>query len=114
MGTAGCDNDFKGHTCTKTPEPTPVPTAAPEPVHPCTDGSHGCDKGEGGICTEDGAGWKCDCAAGYRCVMNCCPFKKNQKGHVCKKDEDGGDAARAGAGFGAIAAPASPASATAA
>jgi cell division septation protein DedD len=44
-------------------------------VHPCKDGSHGCDKGGGGICTEvDGAQvgqYTCSCDEGYSCMGGC-------------------------------------------
>jgi hypothetical protein len=42
--------------------------------HPCDDGSHSCDQGEGGVCykADDGSdGWTCGCASGYRCVSGC-------------------------------------------
>ena len=46
---------------TATPPPTPVPTP-----HPCTDGSHGCDKTAGGICYSTGPGsYACGCKHGY-------------------------------------------------
>merc|ERR1740138_1493308 len=61
--------------------------------------AHGRDKGEGGVCNEDGSGWKCDCAAGYRCVMNCCPYKKNKMGHVCKADGGRRRCRQSGCGF---------------
>ena len=52
-------------TSAPTAVPTSAPTAAPTP-HPCTDGSHGCDQTEGGICYEDGENsWTCDCKNGY-------------------------------------------------
>lgn len=47
------------------PTPTPSPTAAPTPpAHPCEDGSHGCDAASE-LCVRDGAGFRCDCAAGF-------------------------------------------------
>jgi len=64
--------------------PTPSPTPAPVPVHPCDDGSHGCDKSEGGICTKSGSSWTCSCASGYRCVQGCCSSRKT--GHKCAKN----------------------------
>merc|ERR1711865_1209459 len=62
-----------------TAAPTPSPTKAPtlEYFHPCDDGSHGCDKGPGGICNTRGMtieerakdltknDWTCSCAAGF-------------------------------------------------
>merc|ERR1719171_676338 len=70
-----------------TPEPTPDPTPAPTP-HPCDDGSHGCDKGPGGICNKveggvDGEGWACDCKAPeYECVDGC---DSPHEAHTCAK-----------------------------
>merc|ERR1719247_3147594 len=62
-----------------TPEPTPTPTPAPTPVptpspthHPCDDGSHGCDKGDGGICVKEGPNsWACECKPEYMCTSGC-------------------------------------------
>merc|ERR1719271_1367490 len=109
----GCDAPHEGHTCEKTaeptPEPTPEPTAEPTPEptaeptpeptaeptpapttaptpHRCDDGSHGCDKSEGGICykVEEGGvndeGWLCDCAQGYMCTEGC---DAPHVGHTC-------------------------------
>eukprot|EP01062_Namystynia_karyoxenos_P045407 TRINITY_DN3369_c0_g4_i2.p1 TRINITY_DN3369_c0_g4~~TRINITY_DN3369_c0_g4_i2.p1 ORF type:complete len:1553 (+),score=315.36 TRINITY_DN3369_c0_g4_i2:79-4659(+) len=51
--------------------PSTPPTAAPS-FHPCTDGSHGCDKGPGGVCiVATGNTWQCNCSAGYVCVAGC-------------------------------------------
>jgi len=56
-----------------TEQPSAAPTPAPTP-HPCDDGSHGCDKGTGGICYKaaDGSnGWTCDCAQTHWCSGGC-------------------------------------------
>eukprot|EP01062_Namystynia_karyoxenos_P045402 TRINITY_DN3369_c0_g2_i1.p1 TRINITY_DN3369_c0_g2~~TRINITY_DN3369_c0_g2_i1.p1 ORF type:complete len:1464 (+),score=278.31 TRINITY_DN3369_c0_g2_i1:82-4473(+) len=51
--------------------PSTPPTVAPT-FHPCADGSHGCDKGPGGICiVTTGDAWECNCSAGYVCVAGC-------------------------------------------
>merc|ERR1711972_878870 len=49
-------------------------------LHPCDDGSHGCDTGPGGVCVEGTDGWECDCAAGYDCVAGC---DSPHEGHTC-------------------------------
>merc|ERR1712072_170189 len=65
------------HTPYPTPHPTNYPTAAPTKaptLHPCTDGSHGCDKGPGGICypaTDGSNGWTCACHNMYWCSNGC-------------------------------------------
>jgi len=72
-----------------TPSPTPAPTLAgtpPPTPHRCDDGSHGCDKSEGGICYQveggvRGEGWLCDCAVGYECIDGC---SAPHVGHTCK------------------------------
>jgi hypothetical protein len=79
-----------GHTYVKpTPEPTAAPTPVPTPVptpfpthHPCISGSHNCDKGEGGICIQDGENYKCGCAPQYKCT-NGCDF--DHSGHQCTR-----------------------------
>merc|ERR1719399_2218594 len=70
----------------QTPEPTPDPTPSPTP-HACDDGSHGCDKGEGGICykVDEGVneeGWLCDCKEGYKCIDGC---DAPHSSHTCEK-----------------------------
>jgi hypothetical protein len=108
MCIGGCDEPFIGHLCeltkapTKTPtkEPTKEPTKAPtkeptkEPTHsptvaptvaptfhPCDDGSHGCHKGEGGVCNKEaGYEYSCGCAAGYQCKAGC---DQPYVGHTC-------------------------------
>ena len=70
-------------TAAPTVAPTAAPTAAPTPaptMHECDDGNHGCDQGPGGICVKDGAGWKCECAAGYMCTAGC---DNDHTGHTC-------------------------------
>merc|ERR1719271_922049 len=59
------------------PKPTP---------HACDDGSHGCDKGPGGICYKVDAGvsdggWLCDCKEDYKCVGGC---DAPHEGHTCE------------------------------
>merc|ERR1740121_2320195 len=49
-------------------------------LHPCVDGSHGCDTGEGGVCNQVGDDWECACAAGYECVAGC---NSPHTGHTC-------------------------------
>eukprot|EP01065_Artemidia_motanka_P010188 TRINITY_DN15366_c1_g1_i1.p1 TRINITY_DN15366_c1_g1~~TRINITY_DN15366_c1_g1_i1.p1 ORF type:complete len:3775 (+),score=1043.04 TRINITY_DN15366_c1_g1_i1:134-11458(+) len=55
--------------------------------HTCTDGTHGCDSGEGSACYEvhrDGnSGHICGCRTGYHCVANC---DKTQVAHQCSLD----------------------------
>merc|ERR1712166_461081 len=61
--------------------PTWMPTTPPT-RHPCTDGSHGCDKGPCGVCNEVGDGWECGCAPECTCVGGC---DKPHYGHKCEK-----------------------------
>jgi hypothetical protein len=59
--TDGCQHPHIGHNCSII---TPAPTPAPTPMHQCDDGSHGCDKGPGGICLKVGGDfneWACGC-----------------------------------------------------
>jgi len=55
--------------------------------HPCNDGSHGCDKSNGGVCYKDGNvqigdDWKCGCEQGYTCTSGCeAPFTN----HICTR-----------------------------
>ena len=104
----GCDNGQSGHKCVATPAPTSIPTAqptqqptnaptthptsqptkhpTPKPTpapteHPCVDGSHGCDKSQGGICVQKPGGqFACKCAPSYKCVQGC---DNDQSGHKC-------------------------------
>merc|ERR1712072_100424 len=75
------------HTPYPTPHPTNYPTAAPTKaptLHPCTDGSHGCDKGPGGICypaTDGSNGWTCACHNMYWCSNGC---SAPHTAHQCK------------------------------
>eukprot|EP00662_Eupelagonemidae_sp_cell21_P057320 gene57320-biopygen54297 len=55
------------------------PSASPT-AHACRDGSHQCDKGTGGICNEDGAGWVCACQPLWVCVSGCA----SHVAHECK------------------------------
>jgi len=64
-----------------TPEPTPVPTPAPT-EHPCDDGSHGCDKGAGGICVKEGNDYACKCAHAFKCTAGC---GHSHQGHTCER-----------------------------
>merc|ERR1719316_327081 len=76
-------------TASPTPEPTAEPTPSPTPKptpHACDDGSHGCDKGPGGICYKVDAGvsdggWLCDCKEDYKCVDGC---DAPHKAHTCE------------------------------
>jgi hypothetical protein len=64
-----------------TPAPTNAPTNAPT-VHPCDDGTHGCDP-EHGVCTPAGGnGWTCACKTGYECMKGC---EANAVDHWCEK-----------------------------
>ena len=55
---------------------TNAPTFAPT-QHQCDDGSHGCDKNQGGICVKTATPdihdnyWECTCAPAYHCIAGC-------------------------------------------
>lgn len=72
-------------TLPPTPPPTLPPTPPPNPPpillpsrsptrHACTDGTHGCDRTEYGICEQisNTAGWRCSCASTHRCSDSKC------------------------------------------
>jgi len=43
----------------------------PAPIHPCDDGSHGCDR-NGGACVRGiGSSWTCQCSQGFTCTGEC-------------------------------------------
>eukprot|EP01062_Namystynia_karyoxenos_P011342 TRINITY_DN14057_c0_g1_i1.p1 TRINITY_DN14057_c0_g1~~TRINITY_DN14057_c0_g1_i1.p1 ORF type:complete len:2338 (+),score=88.49 TRINITY_DN14057_c0_g1_i1:99-7016(+) len=64
---------------TPSERPSSPPSHSPT-AHPCTDGSHGCDTGPGGIClTRPGGTWACDCAVGFVCVAGCA----SHTSHLC-------------------------------
>jgi len=69
-------------TPSPTAQPTTYPTKAPT-IHPCNDGSHGCDKSTGGICyPTTGNGWTCACANTHWCSAGC---SQPHTGHTCIK-----------------------------
>merc|ERR1719421_1381702 len=70
-----------------TPLPDQASNATAATPHACDDGSHGCDKGEGGICYKvderaSNGGWLCDCEQGYKCTTGC---ESPHEGHTCEK-----------------------------
>jgi len=46
-------------------------TPVPAPIHPCDDGSHGCDPAGGKCITGAGSSWTCECDIGLSCVGEC-------------------------------------------
>merc|ERR1719157_231400 len=69
-------------TAVDDPGATSFPTKAPT-IHPCNDGSHGCDKSTGGICyPTTGNGWTCACANTHWCSAGC---SQPHTGHTCIK-----------------------------
>ena len=71
-------------TDSPTQAPTGTPTTATPTAHACQSGTHGCDKGDGGICVEDPdvpSAWRCTCADGFKCLYGC--SLRNPVNHRC-------------------------------